>query len=91
MLLSKVKDFAVNEFDPMFSDIHCGIEFSLNIACTATVPPLSKRSQDTIENSTEQGYIWDSAKKQEFVNNNNMQQVNRLYEEIENNNLAITH
>ena len=92
MLLSKVKDFAVNEFDPMFSDIHCGIEFSLNIACTATVPPpppLAKPSPDTIENSTEQGYIWDSVKKQEFVNNINMQQVNRLYEEIENNNFDV--
>ena len=89
MLLSKVKDFAVDEFDPMFSDIHCGIEFSLNIACTATVPPLSKRFPDTKDNSTEQGYIWDSAKKQEFVNNINMQKVNRLYEEIENNNFDV--
>ena len=71
------------------ADIHCGIEFSLNIACTATVPPLSKRSPDTKENSTEQGYIWDSAKKLEFVNNINMQQVNRLYEEIENNNFDV--
>ena len=87
MLLSKV-DFAVNEFDPMFSDIHCGIEFSLKIACTATVPPLAKRSPDTIGNSTEQGYIWDSAKKQELVNNINMQQVNTLREEIENNNFV---
>ena len=89
MLLSKVKDFVVNEFDLMFSDIHCGIEFSLKIACIATVPPLAKRSPDTIENCTEQGYVWDSAKKQEFVNNIIMQQVNTLREEIENNNFDV--
>ena len=52
-------------------------------------PPLAKRSPDTIENSTEQAYKWDSAKKQEFVNNITMQQVNTLREEIENNNFDV--
>ena len=77
---SKVRDFIIQDFDPLFSDQHCLIEMSL--ACNSSEKPLyneAESSEQTDLNSNDQPrFFWDGTKKEIFYGNINQLQIDNL-------------
>ena len=78
-ILSKCVNLEILDFDPLSSDIHCALQFSLksNNTDTCTISeydvPINVH-EPTIHND-KLGYIWDYTKKIDFFNTENIENI----------------
>ena len=71
-LLSKCISFKINDFDSLYSDIHCGITFTFRVhspsqLVSGTNDINERNDNPTACNQNINGYIWDTSKKAEFI------------------------
>jgi len=75
-----IDNFEIEDYDPLFSDVHCKMNLSLGKLCV-------QRNEEKLENATQKKVDigkWDNQKVQEFRNNLEMDKINELLLEIEN-------
>ena len=72
-ILSKCVNFEVLAFDPLFSDIHCALQFSLKSnntdTCTISEADVPINVDEPPIYNDKLGYIWDYTKKVDFIQN----------------------
>ena len=92
-ILSKCVNFEVLDFDPLFSDIHCALQFSLksNNTETCTISEFDvpiNVDEPTIHND-KLGYIWDYTKKVDFIQNINTENIENIMTKLSLGNIGI--
>ena len=80
-LLSKVSDFQIDQFDPLFSDKHKPINVHLNLAKSFHSKSYTVVNNDDINNSVNNDNFksnWDKQKANDYLNNFEMDKINEL-------------
>ena len=79
-ILSKVKNFKVNPFDPLFSDCHCMVEWQINSNKTVYDAKIIERSPDPIDLT----HFLDPNKSEEFLNNLDRYKITYMIDNFDN-------
>ena len=81
-ILSKCVNFTVLDFDPLFSDIHCALQFSLKSnntdTCTISESDVPINVDEPTIHNDKLGYIWDYTKKVDFIQNINTENIENI-------------
>ena len=81
-LLSKVKIFKVNHFDPLFSDIHCLVEWC--VSSNKNISTKINRKSSTSEESQNITTFWDPNKSNDFLSNIDRDKIFHMIENFDN-------
>ena len=92
VLLSKINEFDVLNFDPMFSDVHCGIELSFKNFCLKPDAAHDNNTRDiegdthaVKNNNIKNKYIWNPAKQNLFIANIDRSALEAIVLNLDNN------
>ena len=83
-IANKIVDFKIDDFDPLYSDVHCKIKFSIQAKCKTSTEHLGKKRLKSSVTMNDKIKRWDSEKKDLFINNIK-QQANPVIQAIINN------
>ena len=88
-------DFKLLDFEPLLSDVHCGLQLSLNMHKTTGPSPTVHdpvdecTQEDSINNGFKDGrkklrWNWSDSNRNNFLENINTKQLDKINHEIEN-------
>ena len=76
----------VIDIDPLFSDIHCALQFSLGSnktdTCSISESDVPINVDEPIIRNAKLGYIWDYTKKVDFIQNINTENIENIMTEL---------